>query len=54
MIKAGLSNEMGRQFSFLNVFDTLKFHDFKIVLGVDSAEVVAFVDWIEQLEQSRE
>jgi hypothetical protein len=54
LIKAGLSSEMGRRFSFLNVFETLKLHDFKIIAGVDSAEVLSFVDWIEQLEQSRE
>jgi hypothetical protein len=54
MSKAELSSEMGRCFSFLNIFETLKSHDFKIIAGVDSAEVVAFVDWIEQLERSRE
>jgi hypothetical protein len=54
MIETGFSSEMGRRSSFLNVFETLKSHNFKIVSGVDSAEVVAFVDWIEELEQSRE
>jgi hypothetical protein len=54
LIEAGLSGESRRLFSFGNILEILKSHDFKIVPGVDSAEVFAFVDWIEEFEQSRE
>jgi hypothetical protein len=36
--------------SFNDIFDDLKENDFQILFGVDSAEVLAFVTWIEQLE----
>jgi hypothetical protein len=54
MIEAGLWGESKILFSFRNVFEILTSHDFKIVAGVDSAEVSAFVDWVEEVEQSRE
>jgi hypothetical protein len=54
MIEAGLSGESRRLSSFQDIFETLKQHDFGIVAGVDSAEVLDFVGWIEFLEQSRE
>jgi hypothetical protein len=54
MIEAGLSNEKRGLSSFRNIFEILKCHDFRIVPGVGSAEVLTFVDWVEQLEQSRE
>jgi serine/threonine protein kinase len=36
--------------SFNDIFDVLKANDFKILSGVDSAEVLRFVRWIEGLE----
>jgi hypothetical protein len=54
MIKSGLSGEWRRLSSFQNIFETLKQHNFEIVSGVDSAEVLSFVGWVEELEQSRE
>jgi serine/threonine protein kinase len=53
MIKAGLSGERRRWCSFSHIFRTLKQHDFRIVPGVESAEVLSFVGWVEELEQSR-
>jgi hypothetical protein len=52
MIEAELSSKSKRLTSFWDVFETLKQHDFMIAAGVDSADVVAFVDWVELLEQS--
>jgi hypothetical protein len=54
MIKTELSGEKRRQSSFYDIFKTLKQHNFGIVSGVDSAEVLAFVDWVEVIEQSHE
>jgi serine/threonine protein kinase len=54
MIKSGLSDERKRWSSFRDIFETLERHDFKIVPGVDSAEVLSFVGWVEELEQNRE
>jgi serine/threonine protein kinase len=52
MIQTGLSGERRSQPSFCEIFETLKQHDFKIVPGVHPADVLAFVDWVELLEQS--
>jgi hypothetical protein len=52
MIKTGLSNEWRRLSSFLDIFETLKQHNFEILSGVDSGEVSTFVEWVELLEQS--
>jgi hypothetical protein len=54
MIEVGLSGELRRLSSFCRIFETLKQHDFGIVAGVDFAEVLGFVDWVESLVQSRE
>jgi serine/threonine protein kinase len=54
MIRAGILSRARRLSSFVQMFQTLKQHDFKIVAGVDSADVLAFVNWVELLEQSRE
>jgi hypothetical protein len=54
MIQSGLSGEWIRQFSFLDIFETLKQNNFGIVSGVDTAEVCAFVSWVEEFEQCRE
>jgi hypothetical protein len=54
MIKTRLSGEKRRRSSFCDIFQTLKQHDFGIVSGVDSADVLVFVDWGELLEQSRQ
>jgi hypothetical protein len=54
IIKAGSSPEMERLPSFHDVFATLKQHQFKIMAGVDSTEVLAFIDWVEFWEESGE
>jgi hypothetical protein len=54
MIKTGLSSERGRQSSFWNIFETLKQPDFTIMSAIDSANVLALVDWVEFLEQFHE
>jgi hypothetical protein len=54
MIKSRLSDEWRRQSSFLDIFETLKQNNFGIVSGVDTAEVCAFVGWVEEFEQCRE
>jgi hypothetical protein len=54
MIKTGFSRHPRRVPSFRDVLKTLKRHNFAIVSGVDSAEVLAFVGWVEFLEQFRE
>jgi hypothetical protein len=54
MIKTGLSGEWRKLSSFLDIFETLKQHNFEIVSGVDSEEVLAFISWVEELEQFRE
>jgi hypothetical protein len=40
----------GRQCSFHDILDFLKENDFQIEDGVDSAEVFAFVNWVESAE----
>jgi serine/threonine protein kinase len=53
-IEAGRSGKSRRLSSFWDIFETLKRHDFEIVAGVDSADVLSFVGWVELLEKSRE
>jgi serine/threonine protein kinase len=48
-IEAGQSPR-GRQQSFNEIFNVLKRHHFEIISGVDSADVLAFVNWIESFE----
>jgi hypothetical protein len=50
IIKSGLSPRSRRSYSFNSVLEILKEHDFRIKDGVDSAEVSAFVNWIESAE----
>jgi hypothetical protein len=40
----------GRSYSFNTILEILKRHDFEIEDGVDSAEVSAFVSWVESAE----
>jgi hypothetical protein len=37
--------------SFNDIFMVLKDHNFEILSGVDSVDVIAFVDWIESIEE---
>jgi hypothetical protein len=50
MISADQSRDRGKSESFNHIFDLLKENDFEILSGVDSAEVLSFVTWIEWLE----
>jgi hypothetical protein len=52
MIKASLSSEWRNLSSFRDIFEILKQHDFAILSGADSKEVLAFVEWVELFEQS--
>jgi hypothetical protein len=48
----GIRQSRGLQMvrSFNDIFDILKKNNFKIVSGVDSADVSTFVDWVESFE----
>jgi hypothetical protein len=46
--------DSGRHESFNDMVDALKLDRFEIVDGVDSVEVLGFVNWVELLEQSDE
>jgi hypothetical protein len=50
IIESGLSLTSRRSCSFNTILDILKQNDFKIEDGVDSAEVSAFVSWVESAE----
>jgi hypothetical protein len=50
IIKSGLSPRSERSYSFNTILEILKKNDFKIEDGVDSAEVSAFVSWVESAE----
>jgi serine/threonine protein kinase len=50
IIHAGLWS--GSQCSFHDILEILKKNDFQIEDGVDSAEVFAFISWVESAEQS--
>jgi serine/threonine protein kinase len=50
IIKSGLSALSGRRCSFNTILKILKQNDFRIEDGVDSAEVSAFVKWVESAE----
>jgi hypothetical protein len=52
IIKSGLFSVSGQSYSFNSILDILKQNDFQIEDGVDSAEVSAFVRWVESAEQS--
>jgi hypothetical protein len=46
MIKRGQSFDSKAPLSFVDIFNTLKDNDFRILEGVDSKEVSNFVKWI--------
>jgi hypothetical protein len=50
IIKAGLSARSRTRYSFNTILEMLKEHNFQIEDGVDSAEVSAFVKWVESSE----
>jgi hypothetical protein len=50
IIKSGLSPLSGKRYSFNTILDILKQNDFQIESDVDSAEVSAFVNWVESAE----
>jgi hypothetical protein len=50
LMVAEQSPESGLCQSFNDIFDILKKNDFGIFSGVDSADVLAFVDWVESYE----
>jgi serine/threonine protein kinase len=47
MIERGQSFDCNAKLSFVDIFETLKDNDFRILAGVDSKEVSNFVSWIE-------
>jgi serine/threonine protein kinase len=47
MIERGESLDSNEKLSFVNIFETLKANQFRILEGVDSKEVSDFVNWIE-------
>jgi hypothetical protein len=50
LIEAGQSPGLRIHRPFNDIFDILKRNNFEIVSGVDSADVLTFVDWIESFE----
>jgi hypothetical protein len=50
LIEAQQSPESRKYQSFNDIFDILKKNKFGIVSGVDSADVLTFVDWVESFE----
>jgi hypothetical protein len=50
IITTGLWSEFNIQDSFCNIFDILKQNNFEIIVDVDRAEVLAFVNWVESAE----
>jgi hypothetical protein len=54
IIETGLWRGLAKFASFRDIFDSLRENDFKILAGVDSAEVSDFVRWIQFSEQSNE
>jgi hypothetical protein len=54
MIKSGLSDKSRRLPSFWDIFEILKQNNFEIMAGIDLAEVLGFINWVEFLEISRE
>jgi hypothetical protein len=51
IIDGGLGRSAGRELSFIGIFETLEANAFRIVTGVDSAEVSAFVSRVESAAQ---
>jgi hypothetical protein len=54
IIERGQSLDSKATLSFVDIFNTLKDNDFRILEGVDSKEVSKFVNWIEFSESLRE
>jgi hypothetical protein len=52
IIETGLWLKSGAKCSFSDIFEILKQNEFRIECDVDSAEVSAFVSWVESAEQS--
>jgi serine/threonine protein kinase len=52
IIEKGLWLKSGAKYSFCDIFEILKHNEFRIERDVDSAEVSAFVSWVESAEQS--
>jgi hypothetical protein len=50
LIEAGQSPRWRRQQTFNDIFNILKENKFEIVSGVDSADVLTFIDWVESFE----
>jgi serine/threonine protein kinase len=50
LVEVGKSPESRISESFNDIFNILKKNNFEIMSGVDSADVLAFVDWIESFE----
>jgi hypothetical protein len=50
IIKVGLSARSRTRYSFNTILDILKQNDFEIEDSVNSAEVSAFVNWVESAE----
>jgi hypothetical protein len=50
IIKMGLYHISRTRSSFKDIFEILKRNNFRIEDGVDSAEVSAFVNWVESAE----
>jgi serine/threonine protein kinase len=50
LIASGRSRECRIGQSFNDIFDILKTNEFKIMSGVDSVDVLAFVDWVKSFE----
>jgi serine/threonine protein kinase len=50
LIEAGQSPGSQRQQPFNSILNILKENDFEIVSGVDSVDVLTFVDWVESFE----
>jgi hypothetical protein len=50
LITSGQSSKRGRGHSFNDIFNILKNHNFEILAGVASMDVLAFVDWVESFE----
>jgi hypothetical protein len=51
MIERGEFLDSNAKLSFVDIFETLKNNDFRILDGVDSTEVSSFVSWIEFTER---
>jgi hypothetical protein len=51
LIETRQSRRLGMVRSFNDIFDILKKNDFKVLSGVDSADVLTFVRWVESFKE---